>query len=77
MDSMLYGVTLSTQNYNNLLTAWSELSLQNNVVLHAGNSRYSDGVPASSRQYIIENFNWTIYDGGIIDTAHIYETVAL
>nr|MDO8115055.1 BspA family leucine-rich repeat surface protein [Candidatus Sigynarchaeota archaeon] len=64
MGSMFNGVTLSITNYNALLLGWSQLSLQNNVPFHAGNSMYgSTGAPA--RVSIISMFNWTITDGGI------------
>jgi surface protein len=65
MQGMFQNITLSTENYNNLLLGWSQLELQNNVIFHGGYSRYSSGLPASARQSIIDNFSWTITDGGI------------
>ncbi|MHA1821174.1 MAG: hypothetical protein ACTSVC_11920, partial [Promethearchaeota archaeon] len=58
------GVTLSTTNYDNLLIGWSQLNLQHDVSFDAGNSKYSAGQAATARQNIINNFNWTISDGG-------------
>jgi len=64
MSSMFYGITLSTVNYDNLLIGWSELTLQHNVSFHGGNSKYSSAA-ANARQAIINNFSWTITDGGL------------
>jgi hypothetical protein len=61
--SMFTNVKLSTTNYDALLTGWSGQSLQSNVSFDGGNSKYSAGV-ASDRQGIIDNFSWTITDGG-------------
>jgi hypothetical protein len=63
MTRMLSGVTLSVPNYDNLLLGWSQLSLQNSVNFHGGNSRYSSAA-VDARQAIITNFQWTITDGG-------------
>ncbi len=63
MMGMFSGVTLSTPNYDSLLIGWSSLPLQNNVDFHGGNSQYSlDAV--DERQYLINNFSWSITDGG-------------
>jgi surface protein len=64
MNWMFQGVTLSTPNYDNLLLGWSQLTLQAGVTFHAGNSKYSS-IAADARQAIIDNFVWTIIDGGI------------
>jgi surface protein len=63
MRSMFSGVTLSVSNYDDLLLGWSQLSLQNSVSFHGGNSMYSSAAIAA-RQSIITNFSWTITDGG-------------
>ena len=60
---MFSGVTLSTQNYDSLLIGWSKLPLQNNVYFHGGNSQYSSDA-ADERQSLIDNYNWSITDGG-------------
>ena len=65
MTGMFTGVTLSVQNYNNLLLGWSQLKLRQYVVFDAGNSQYSP-TAATARQSIITNFSWTINDGGKI-----------
>lgn len=64
MEYMFYGVTLSTVNYDAILNGWSELTLQNNVDFHGGNSKYSTAAEAA-RAKIISDFNWTITDGGL------------
>jgi len=63
---MLYGVTLSTTHYDALLIGWSSQSLQNNVSFHGGNSQYSSSA-AAARQDLIDTYNWTITDGGMVD----------
>ncbi len=55
---------LSTSFYNNLLINWSHLDLKENVVFNGGNSQYDLGLPADRRQYIIDEFGWSITDGG-------------
>ena len=66
MENMFDGVTLSTTNYDLLLNAWVLLSLQKNVLFNAGSSKYSYGFPTISRNKItnVNNYNWTIIDGG-------------
>lgn len=63
MSKMFYGVSLSWQNYDSLLINWSKLNLEKNVTFHAGDSQYSSAA-ANSRQYIIDEYNWEITDGG-------------
>ncbi len=62
MTNMFMNVTLATSNYDALLNGWATQSLQNNVRFHGGNSKYCAGETA--RQLMIDNFNWTIVDGG-------------
>jgi uncharacterized repeat protein (TIGR02543 family) len=64
MTNMFYDVTLSTANYSSILMGWSQLTLQNGVEFHAGSSQYGYNTPAAARQSIIDNFGWTITDGG-------------
>ena len=61
-DNMLNSAALSTANYDSLLIGWSALSLQSGMSFSAGDSRYCDG--AIARQQIIDDFGWTINDGG-------------
>ena len=73
MIGMFNGVKLSTENYDKLLIAWSQLPLQKNVKFNAGNSVYSSAAQAA-RQSMIDNYGWTITDGGMrIDTIGFLE----
>ncbi len=70
-DGMFSGVTLSTMNYNSLLSNWSTQSLQDNVTLDAGNSKYC----AQNAHDALTNQpnNWIIYDGGLKTNCPSYE----
>ncbi len=63
MPNMFEGVTLSTENYDATLLGWSSLQLSENIEFHGGNSKYSEK-SAAARQSLIDQFNWTISDGG-------------
>lgn len=63
MWQMFDGITLTTTNYSNTLEAWSDLTLQQNVTLHAGGSKYGP-LGRFARERIINQFNWTIEDAG-------------
>jgi len=62
--AFLENIALSNANYDALLNGWSKLNLQSDVTLDAGPSQYTSK-GADARQSIIDNFNWTINDGGI------------
>ena len=64
MGNIFYNSGLSINNYDALLIGWSQLELENNVSFD-GFSQYCNG--ADARQYIIDNFNWAINDGGLSD----------
>jgi len=59
---MFYYVTLSTQNYDNLLIGWNAQILNTNVPFHGGFSQYCAGEAA--RANMIASDNWSITDGG-------------
>jgi surface protein len=63
MEKMFSGVTLSTSNYDGMLVSWSQLPLQSGVIFDAGNSQYGP-LASQARQKIIDDFGWTISDGG-------------
>jgi surface protein len=71
--NMFSNITLSTANYDSLLTGWDALALQPSVVFGAGNSTFCHA--ESARQNMIDTDNWTITDGGKDCTA--YETIFL
>ncbi len=63
MTSMLFEVTLSLENYDGLLKGWAALpTIPNNVVFGAGDNLYCNG--GNARQSLIDDFGWTITDGG-------------
>ena len=61
---MFDGVTLSTANYDSLLTGWEGEAVLNNVTFHGGSSKYSAGAAATARQALIDDHTWDIIDGG-------------
>ena len=63
---MFRGQTLSVPNYDATLVAWASQSLNNNVSIDFGNSQYSGSNLAvvNARDTLIENYSWTIVDGG-------------
>ncbi|MDH5404093.1 MAG: BspA family leucine-rich repeat surface protein [Candidatus Heimdallarchaeota archaeon] len=63
MSSMFSGVTLNYSNYDHLLEGWSSLNLQISILFSGGLSKYTN---ASARQYLIDTFGWTIFDGGFL-----------
>ncbi len=66
MESMFSGSALSVKNYTNLLLNWSKLTLQQDVSFDAGATKYLAS-SATDRQKIIDDFNWSITDGGAVD----------
>ena len=66
-ESMFEGVTLSTENYDNLLSGWNtldseEAQVPSNIIFSGGNSQFCFGEEA--RQDLIDTFGWTITDRG-------------
>jgi len=59
MGSMLDGASMSEDNINRLLIAWSYQSLESDVTLDL-DGNFSQGEPTNRKQYIENNFNWTI-----------------
>ncbi|MCX6746680.1 MAG: BspA family leucine-rich repeat surface protein [Candidatus Pacearchaeota archaeon] len=66
MNDMFDGDILSTANYDSLLQGWSSRFEQNNTPFDGGNSKYSNcaGTGNTSRNILINIYNWTITDGG-------------
>ncbi len=64
MDNFLKNGNLSTTNYDLLITKWSDLTLHNDININLGSSIYSYGEVTRLRKTIIDNYNWTILDGG-------------
>jgi len=70
MTSIFSGITLSTANYDALLTGWSAQNLQtqdgsgNAISFNAGKSRYSSAAQAA-RSRLTQTFGWKLSDGGL------------
>jgi surface protein len=56
-------VDFSTTNYNLLLNGWSQRNLRNGINIDFGTIRYSSA-GLTGRNRLINNFGWTINDGG-------------
>lgn len=65
MRHMFSGSGLSRENYDCILASWQELDLEDGVEFSAGDTQYSPGEPAEGRQYIIDEYDWEISDGGV------------
>jgi len=55
---------LDTSTYDSLLIGWALQSLQSNVSLNMGGSKYSSGAAATARETLRTTYSWTISDGG-------------
>ena len=64
-SGMLSGSGLSVENYDKTLIGWSGQELTPGLTLGADSLRYCHS--AEQRQYIIDNFEWSINDAGIDD----------
>jgi len=63
MSSMFDGATISTLNYDAIISSWSSQILRSYVTFSGGNSIYCSSF--IDRAKIIAKYNWTITDGGI------------
>ncbi len=71
--SFLEGATsFSTENYDLLLVAWNQLTLQSSVSIHFGTTEYSVGAPATARANLVNSDSWTIVDGGLDTTVNLW-----
>lgn len=68
-SGILNFTNLSTSNYDDILINWAQLNLQPNIGMSVGDANFCSGLNA--RQNIINNFGWTIYDGGIDPTCRV------
>ncbi len=62
MDEMLNDSGISIENYDSLLTGWSEQSLQSDLNLDAESLYYCEA--GDERQFIMDEFEWEINDEG-------------
>ncbi len=63
IESMFKNITLSTANYNALLSGWSAQSVHSGLTFNGGNSKYSADY-ADERTILTDTYGWTITDGG-------------
>ncbi len=63
MEGMFDGANLSTSNYDKLLIAWSQQSVQRNIILSAPKVKYSV-VARAARAKLVNTYGWTIRDAG-------------
>jgi len=70
MDSMLEGANLSVENLTACYENWSQLSLKQNISFHAGTTKYNSSGQVG-RDILINTYNWSIIDGGLIPTLTI------
>jgi surface protein len=64
MSSMFNGVTLTTANYDAILTGWAAQAVKPSVSFHGGSSKYSCSAAASRAVLTGAPNNWIITDGG-------------
>jgi surface protein len=65
MDFMTGKSTANFSYYDDLLNAWSALTLQNGVTWDMGTIEYT-ATGSTARANIISNYSWAITDGGLI-----------
>ena len=69
-EGFMEGAELSPPNYDALLMGWSELGLVPNLNFDAGASQYTEDA-AEARQSIIDDFGWSIADGGLTEDGEL------
>jgi len=72
MFSMFENSNLSVENLTSIYENWSQLNLQQNVAFGAGNTKYNASGQAG-RNTMVNTYNWTITDGGLLETPFIIE----
>jgi hypothetical protein len=67
-EFMLNGPTMTTEQYDALLIAWSQLPVQPGVTWHFGSAQYTSGGAAEAARDILTGApnNWIITDGGSV-----------
>ncbi len=63
--NMLLATSLSQNNYDALLTGWTNQPLVPNQTFHAGSTKYCSVEAQAAHAAIIANYNWTITDQGL------------
>lgn len=68
LTSFMTGVTLSTANYDALLTEWANYNWTNGLTPNFGSSSWKFGFGGQSRFDLISIYSWTITDNGQSDS---------
>ncbi|RNC88615.1 MAG: BspA family leucine-rich repeat surface protein [Allomuricauda sp.] len=68
MDEMFFNVGLSQENYDKTIIGWrtlspGELQIPSNIIFDGGTSTFC--LSENARQELIDDFGWTINDGGL------------
>ena len=65
-SNMFQGITLSTVNYDGILTGWEAQVENTNVTFHGGNSLFTKApsAAATARGVLVATSTWTITEGG-------------
>ncbi|MBL6899197.1 MAG: BspA family leucine-rich repeat surface protein [Gammaproteobacteria bacterium] len=66
MGNMFSGAALSNDNYDGILTGWSQLTLQSNVTVDFGSAQYTANSAASTARTSLASApnSWTVADDG-------------
>ena len=71
MSSLLSGCDINasgtTTNYDNTLISWSGQTVQSNITVSFGTSKYSSSA-TTARDHLVTTHGWTITDGGLINS---------
>jgi len=73
MDDMFYDVTLATITYDHILIDFNNTAFETGIVFNGGNSKYCSAEAQSARENLINNYNWTITDGGLCLDSNIFD----
>lgn len=67
MQEMFRYAGLSSENYDALLMSWSAQSVQSGVEFDAGQSKPRSAAALEARKRLIDEYGWTITDGGLAE----------
>ena len=64
LSNFIYRCPMSVTNYSNLLISMASQDVNSNVTFSGTRSKYSVGVATTARDYLVNDKNWSIDDGG-------------
>ena len=73
MNDMFHDVTLATITYDHILIDFNNSVVETGIVFNGGNSKYCSAEAQAARNNLINNFNWTITDGGLCIDSNIFD----